>query len=289
MKQVFQEISFTRKSKEKLSIINSIIDDYTEQGHTLTVRQIYYQLVSKNVIPNNKNAYTNLSNLLTKGRMAGVIDWEAIEDRSRNLIFPYAVDGIREAMGRTIRGYRLNRQQNQSTYMEVWCEKDALSGVLRRITINYHMPLVIAKGYNSTTSMFDAHSRFLLSDNIFEDYVILYFGDHDPSGLCMVKDVERRLKRFGIDVEIVRVALTKDQVEQYNIPPNLTKMSDTRAKKYIEEYGTSSYEVDALPPNILIGLLEHAIESRLDFGEFNTVIEQEEQDKAKLGKMKDLI
>ena len=177
---------------EKLEEINKIIEDYSRQGYRLTLRQLYYQLVSKGKIPNKVSEYSKLSSLLVKGRMAGYVDWDAIEDRLRRPRRPYWVHNIADALEDTLRAYRLNRMEDQPNYVEVWCEKDALSNVLYRVTSKYGIRLMVNRGYSSCTAMHDAYERFT-EENDADRMAILYLGDHDPSGLDMIRDVRERL------------------------------------------------------------------------------------------------
>ena len=247
MKEAYRDdLHLSKKNIERLHLVNSILEEYRLEGYTLTLRQLYYQLVSRDVIPNKQAEYKKLGTLLTKGRMAGVVDWDAIEDRVRMPKLPYYSRDIEDALQDTVDQYRLDRQANQGVYIEVWCEKDALSQVLYRVTSEYHIRLMVNRGYSSTTAMHDASKRFYR--NSYKDLFILYVGDHDPSGLDMLRDIEDRLREFGISVKVVPVALTREQIDEFNPPPNPAKITDPRAGWYIEEHGDVSWEVDALPP-----------------------------------------
>lgn len=271
---------------ERLERINSILEEYREDGYVLTLRQLYYQLVSRDIIPNQQKEYAKLSLLLTKGRMAGVVDWEIIEDRVRKPHLPYWVDGIEDAIKDTIRQYRLNRQEGQENYIEVWIEKDALSGVLRRITEKYHIRLMVNRGYSSTSAMYDAYKRFRYEMVVNDKKgIILYLGDHDPSGLDMIRDIKDRLLEFGVNVEVNQIGLTQQQIKQYNPPPNPAKIKDPRAKWYIEEYGNTSWEVDALPPKILNTLVETNIKKIIDIETYESMIKKEDSDIRKLSRI----
>lgn len=276
-----EKLHLNQKNIERLEEINEIIEEYGAQGYKLTLRQLYYQLVSRDIIPNKQSEYAKLSHLLKNGRMGGVVDFDAIEDRIRVPKRPYWVNGVTDAINDTIKQYRLDRQEGQDVYIECWSEKDALSNILYRVSSHYHIYLVINRGYSSCTAMHDAHERFEDHDN----NVILYMGDHDPSGLDMVRDIQDRLDEFGSNVEVVPVALTTSQVRQYDPPPNPAKITDPRAKWYIKEYGGTSWEVDALEPRALHKLLEQHIECRIDIGKFDKIIEQEKEDKATLKEM----
>jgi len=276
------DLHLSKKNIARLHEVNEIIEEYAEQGYALTLRQLYYQLVSRDMIPNKKAEYNKLGTLLTKGRMAGVVDWDAIEDRIRVPRIPYSVRNIADALNDTVEQYRLNRQKGQEIYIEVWCEKDALSNVLSRVTEEYHIRLMVNRGYSSCTAMHDAYNRFEING---QGGTILYIGDHDPSGLDMLRDIKDRLLEFGVTVDVVPVALTREQIEEHDPPENPAKFSDPRADWYIAEHGDSSWEVDALPPQVLHELLTDAIESRIDMDAFEAMKEQEEEDVDKLNEM----
>jgi len=271
----------------KLNLINSIIEEYTEDNLTLTLRQLFYQLVTREIIPNTGKEYKKLSPLLTKGRMAGIVDWEAIEDRLRVPYLPYWVHDMADALKDTARQHRLDRQKGQKNYLELWIEKDALSGFLKPITSHYHIQLMVNRGFSSTTAMHDAYERISEQESLGQEAIILYLGDHDPSGLYMIQDIKNRLNEFGVDPEIKAIGLTMEQVKKYNPPPNTAKEKDPRAKKYIHEFGHVSWEVDALNPKILNALVKKNIESRIDMELFEKQLAQEEQDKERLRKIAD--
>ena len=163
---------------------------------SLTLRQLHYQLVSRDLI--TPQEYAKLSKLLTNGRMTGLVDWDAIEDRVRVPNIPWSAESASSAVAKIAKyNFRLDRQSDQKRYVEVWSEKDALSGILSRVTEEYHINLVINRGYSSCSAMERAYSR--LSKNIYteeKECVILYLGDHDPSGLDMVRDIRDRLQYF---------------------------------------------------------------------------------------------
>ena len=280
MKECFWDgLHLGKQNKQKLEQVGKIIEQYAAQGYRLTLRQLYYQLVSQAIIPNKVTEYAKLSKLLVNGRMAGEVDWDAIEDRLRVPKIPYWVRGIINAINDTISQYRLNRMEGQDNYIEVWCEKDALSNVLYRVTEKYHIKLMINRGYSSCTAMHDAFERFDAQTNSY----ILYLGDHDPSGLDMVRDIEKRLEDFGVDDLVVRhVAITREQIDEYHPPPNPAKVTDPRANDYIALHGDSSWEVDALNPETLHELLIKEIEGLIDRDKYEMILEQEEEDKEKL-------
>lgn len=280
--QYRDNLHLSKKNQEQLKLINSIIEEYKEQGYTLTLRQLYYQLVSRGVIPNLTKEYAKLSSLLVKGRMGGVLNWNAIEDRLRVPYIPYSVDDIDDAIQDTINQYRLDRQDGQDVYIELWVEKDALSGVLKKITRHYHINLMVNRGYSSCSAMHDAFQRLERQEDEGKKTVILYLGDHDPSGLDMIRDIKERLEEFGVCPDVKQIGLTMEQIKKYNPPPNPAKITDPRAKWYISEFGETSWEVDALTPEVLHQLVKDNVEELIDMDMFNDKILDEEKDKEKL-------
>jgi hypothetical protein len=273
MKKIFDnKLRLSKHNKVILDTINNILEEYISDGYVLTLRQLYYQLVSKDIIPNNDKEYSKLSNILKKGRMAGIVDWASIEDRVRVPKIPYYVKDVEDAIKDTIQQYRLNRMLGQKNNIEIWVEKDALSNVLYRVSSKYHIRLMINRGYSSVSAMYDAHNRLDSGD------YILYFGDHDPSGMDMIRDVKDRLLEFGKDIIVNPIALTMEQINKFSPPPNPAKITDPRAKWYIEKYGKTSWELDALPPKELIRLAEGAIESIIDIDLYNDILLKEQED-----------
>ena len=282
-------LHLSNPNQDKLYIINTIIEDFQKQGYRMTLRQLYYQLVTRNIIPNKVAEYKKLTGLIVKGRMGGFIDWDAIEDRLRVPRLPYWVTGKYNALKDTADRYRMNRQRYQDNYIEVWCEKDAPSAALSRDTSHYHIRLMINRGYSSVTAMHDAYRRMRkhLPDGQswwqHRHNVILYLGDHDPSGLDMVRDIRDRLHEFGLqNLTVKHIALTMEQIHEYDPPPNAAKFKDPRSQWYMDRFGDESWEVDALPPNILEQLLRDTIEEHIDVDKFKEKLAEEEDDRKEL-------
>lgn len=293
----FREVKLSMANIERLRLINSIIEEYQEDNLVLTLRQLYYQLVIRNVIPNKQTEYSKLSTLLKEGRMGGIVDWSAIEDRLRKPYTPASFENPREGMEALIDQYQLPRMKGQKHYIEVWVEKDALSGVLSRVTKKYHVPILVNRGYSSASSMYDSYTRFKEFADELEDgeegaIIVLYLGDFDPSGVDMIRDIKQRIEEFSkkhyrkFPFNIIPIALTQEQIKTYNPPPNPAKVSDPRAKKFIQQFGGTSWEVDALPPKVLNELLERNIEKYIDMDLYAEVLEQEKDDRLILKNIK---
>jgi hypothetical protein len=282
------------KTVQKINWVNAIIDEYQAQGYTLTLRQLFYQFVSRNYIENSRKEYDSLSEALTNARMAGLVDWEGIEDRGRVPRIPSCTNSIQYALLQTAQDFRVNRQSWQDNYIEVSSEKDALSGILERLTNYYHINLIINKGYNSTTGAYGVAQRIkkqLANGKKF--CYILYLGDHDPSGLDMVRDVNDRLNLMNVTegFEVKHIALTTAQVELYKPPENKLKKDnygkwkDPRGPAYFKKFGNKSWEVDALSPALITELLQTEIESIIDIETFRKVCEIENKWKQELFEM----
>lgn len=201
----------------------------------------------------------------------------------QEIVQEYAQQGFR-LTARQLRAYRLPRWEDQSQYAELWVEKQALAGVLEPMAQEFHVTLSVNKGYSSASAMFDAAQRFKENSNDGDkDSVLLYLGDHDPSGEDMVRDIEDRLHEFGVvNLEVKKIALTMAQVEEFDPPPNPAKTTDSRYESYAAKHGTESWEVDALPPDELQRLIRVAFEEVIDVDLMDAVKEREEKHKEKL-------
>lgn len=295
MKIKYREIRMGTKNKDKLTRINQIIEKYQADGYRLTLRQLYYQLVIENAIPNQVSEYQKLSVLLKEGRMAGIVDWDAIEDRLRSPSRPSFWDDAAAALEAITEQHRKDRQLGQNTYIEVWVEKDALSGVLKRVTQPYGVPIVVNRGYSSASAMHDAYYRFRSAARREQNIIVLYLGDFDPSGLDMVRDIKSRIDEFingammEVDFNIKPIALTAAQIKKYNPPKNPAKMKDPRAPEYVAEHGYNSWEVDALPPEVLHKLLEDNIKKLINLDTYNAILEQEKIEVQQLRDLQDYL
>jgi hypothetical protein len=284
MKEKFKDINFRNDSLLLINDCNDVVESYLGQGLRLTLRQLYYQLVTKNIIRNEERSYKNLSNLVSDARLAGMIDWDAIEDRIRVPVKPPQFKDLHELVDAALYSYRLDRWNGQDNYVELWVEKDALAGVLRPLANQYHVTMMVNRGYSSQSAMYESFNRFLNEADKGKKLILLYLGDFDPSGEDMVRDIGDRMEMFGVSVNVQKIALTLDQVHYYNPPPNPAKHSDPRSRDFISKYGASSWEVDAINPSELRNIIMRSIEANLDMDGMRIVVEKENEDKAKLTK-----
>jgi hypothetical protein len=261
----YEQINFSEDRRVLIHQANAILDEMKAQGYTLSLRQLYYQFVARDIIPNTERSYKNLGDLISKARMAGKIDWLAIEDRGRNLSSWLIEEDEQEVLDGIENGLALDYWARQNTYVEVWVEKDALSSVISRPCEQRRVPYLACKGYLSSSEAWVAGRRFRRMAAHGRRCILIHLGDHDPSGIDMTRDNSLRVDLFsGEDVEIRRIALNMDQIEQYNPPPNPAKLTDKRAEGYIARYGRSSWELDALEPRVIDELVSAELDSLID-------------------------
>lgn len=279
--------NFRPDSLAKLNTANAIIAKYLRMGLRLTLRQLYYQFVAHHGLPNNERSYQNLGKLISEGRLAGFVDWTAIEDRGRVADVPREWKSAKDLIEIALDQFRLDRWEGQDHYVELWVEKQALAGVLEPVAQREHVTLMVNKGYSSQSAMYESAQRFLRNGRNRESSVLLYLGDHDPSGEDMVRDVRDRLTLFGVrNLLVHKVALTMDQVEEYDPPPNPAKLTDSRAEAYVAKHGDESWEVDALDPKTLVDLITEQIDQYLD----REVMEQvKEHEREQVGRVRELL
>ena len=277
----YKEISFRQKSLDLIELINSVIDEYSAQGYELTLRQAYYQLVARGYIENNERSYKNIGSLINDGRLAGLIDWNSITDRTRNLRNRAHWDQPQDVIYSAKYSYLLNKWEGQPNYVEVWVEKDALIDIVGQACRPLDTPHFSCRGYTSQSEMWSAAQRFIRQKNREARYII-HLGDHDPSGIDMTRDIQERLEMFGADVYVKRVALTMNQVTTYNPPPNPAKITDSRCGKYIDQYGEESWELDALEPQMLTKLITNEVKALRDDAIYQTICDREEAEKREL-------
>lgn len=277
----YREINFQKKSLDLIELVNQVVDEYSAQGYELTLRQAYYQLVARGYIPNNELSYKNIGNLINDGRLAGLIDWHSITDRTRNLRGNSHWDNPADVIASARYSYLLDKWMGQPNYVEVWVEKDALVDIVGQVCRPLDTPYFSCRGYTSQSEMWSAAQRFIQQSDR-EKRIIIHLGDHDPSGIDMTRDIQERLEMFGADVFVKRVALTMNQIQTYNPPPNPAKITDSRASKYIDQFGDESWELDALEPKVITNLINQEVTKYRDDGIYQAVCDKEKREKEEL-------
>ena len=258
------KIAYIDKKLQKATLAtiataNEIIEEYAAQGYDLTLRQLYYQMVARGYIENSERSYKNFGNTIDDGRLAGLIDWDRIVDRTRNLRKNGHFASPEAIMQAAVNSYRIDKWADQPFRCEVWIEKDALVGVIDGVCSDLDVPYFACRGYNSQSEMWAGARRLMRYRDRGQTPVILHLGDHDPSGIDMTRDTIDRLEMFSGGMKVERLALNWDQVERYNPPPNFAKLSDSRAKAYVARFGLESWELDALDPATIVNLIESAV------------------------------
>lgn len=276
MKEQFTDKNFKSKSLALIGQANEIIEEYQDVGLTLTLRQLYYQFVARDLVENTMRTYKTLGSVINDARLAGLIDWKAIEDRTRFLRSLSHWETGEEIIQTCANTFRMNKWDNQEVRPEVWIEKDALLGVLERPCEKWDVPYFSCRGYASQSELYNAGSRCRNAIAQGQRPIIIHLGDHDPSGIDMTRDNEDRLEMFvGQPVEVRRIALNINQVQKQSLPPNPAKLSDSRATGYIDKYGASSWELDALDPIVLSDLITDEIAKFRDPVIWDQVIDKE--------------
>ncbi|EKF5406013.1 hypothetical protein OZQ55_000376 [Listeria monocytogenes] len=281
-KIVYKEMRFRADSLALIEKVNQIIKEYHRQGYELTLRQVYYQLVANGIIENKERSYKNLGSLISNARLAGLIDWNAIVDRTRSLRgFNYETSP-EDAIERLSQRYGTDPWAGQKNHVEVWVEKDALVDIVGQASNKLNVDYFSCRGYVSQSAMFRSARRLADWQLAGKDITILHLGDHDPSGIDMSRDIEERLATFGIFPDVKRIALNMDQVDEYTPVPNPTKLSDSRAADYISQFGYESWELDALQPRIIDDLISGHINPLIDWDLMESVKEECEEERRQL-------
>ncbi len=264
MKERFDDGTFRAAGLAVVTQANQIIAEYNAMNLKLTVRQLYYRFVAKGLIENTYRSYKNLANTIDLGRKRGLIDWADIEDRTRNVERPNVWKSPADIMSAVANQYKEDPWIGQEYRIEVWVEKEALVGVIEQACEELRVPFLACRGYLSQSEAYDAGKRFQgLRRNGLKP-VVLHLGDHDPSGIDMTRDNTDRITEFSRgSVEVVRLALNRDQIDEYDPPPNPAKETDSRFETYREEHGDESWELDALEPTVIIDLVQEAIRERI--------------------------
>lgn len=282
MRETFIKKRFTAESLVLVNRVNEIVEQYTAKGYRMTLRQLYYRLVASNFIRNTPRSYNRLTWVLNDARLAGLVDWDAIEDRGRVLRGLTHWKTPAEIVESTVSNYHMDLWEGQTYRPTVFVEKDALIGVIQRPCVRWDTPFLSCRGYTSITSLYDTFKRFQCNVADGQVPVIVHLGDHDPSGVDMSRDILDRLNRFGELGEVRRIALTIDQIKQYDPPPNPVKMTDSRHTKYIEEFGDNCWELDALDPEVLDALISDTLEALIDWDLWDERLKLQEQGREKL-------
>src|SRR6516225_5625015 len=258
---------------------NTIIDEYIGLGFNLTLRQLFYQFVAPGLLKNLFNEYKRLGTIVRNARDAGLIDWAAIEDRTREVNNHAFWDSPSHIISDDAEAYREDLWAEQHYRPELWIEKDALIGVIESVCTELRVPYFAHRGNNSQTLQYQAGRRFAGYLDQGLTPLVLHLADHDPNGIDMTRDnIERLALYTRAEVEVRRVALNMDQVREYNPPPSFAKETDKRFAAYVREFGTREcWELDAVSPTIIADLIRAEEEGVIDRPPWDAVKDKEKR------------
>lgn len=319
MRIAYRQFNFSAGSLALIDRANAILAEYHRRGIVVTLRQLYYQFVARDIIPNKQSEYKRLGSIVNDARLAGMIDWDYLQDRTRNLNSISHWDDPAGVVEAAARSWHRDLWEGQPYYVEVWVEKDALLSVIESVCERWDVPYFACRGYTSQSEMWGAGQRIVKQVMEHERKVrIIHLGDHDPSGVDMTRDIAERLEGFlahhvwvdvvkkhirsggsrndenvitsigvpiiGEGIKVNRIALSMGQIRRYNPPPNPAKITDSRASSYIAEHGDESWELDALDPDVLTDLIDGAIREYVDVDKWEGVRARQEKEREVLTK-----
>jgi hypothetical protein len=272
-----------RRTRWDMGLIKAAIVAALKEDAPMTVRQVFYRLVSNGVIAKSEAEYkSTVVRLLGEMRRAGEIPFGWIADNTRWMRKPDTHRSLESMLRNTAEGYRRQVWDNQDAYVEIWLEKDALSGVLYQETAKWDVPLMVTRGYPSLTYLHSAAEAIAEEGKPAHLY---YFGDYDPSGVDIPRKVEKDLRIFAPDADITftRVAVNEDQIRAFNLPTRPTKKTDSRSKGFEGE----SVEVDAIPPRQLRAMVKECVDQHVDPIAYARLMAVEQAERETLGNLAD--
>lgn len=287
MREQFTTQAFRRDSLQIIDTANAICAEYQAQGYNLTLRQVYYQFVARGLLANKDTNYKRLGSIINDARLAGLIDWAYIQDRTRNVRGGFGgYTSPADFIENVVEQYVEAIWRGQEYRPEVWVEKDALVDVVARGCRQDRVPHFSCRGYVSQSEMYEAAKRMERYRRRGLTPVVIHLGDHDPSGIDMTRDIRDRLEMLSNGyVEVRRIALTMDQIDAYNPPPNPAKLTDSRGEGYVARYGDESWELDALEPSVLVDLIQTELDTLVDR---DLLEERRAHEEAQVGDMREV-
>lgn len=261
----------------------------SNSDHKMTLRQLYYRLVGVDIIRNKQSEYQYLSKAVTRGRKQGDIPWDALEDRTRE---PSNGEHERTSWNTQVSKavhdamvlpdtYKRPRWENQPVYLEVWVEKEALSTIVSDVCDQLCVTSFACRGYPSVTSLKNAAERFeKAQERGHDELIIKYLGDFDPTGQDIPRNIREELQgTFDIDVKLERIALNKEQIDNFQLPPEPAKKTDARYEQFKENHGDIAVEVDALPPESFKQIIIDEVNKEFDQDIYQQTLQEEQKDK----------
>jgi len=275
------QIKRVRSTKAEVEARREALFAIIEEGQPMTVRQVFYQATVRGLVEKAESGYAKVQTDLTVMRRAGTLPYSWLADNTRWQRKPRTFDSIEDALRNTAAFYRKSLWKDADAYVEIWLEKDALAGVVLPVTSMYDVPLMVARGYASLSFLYSAAE--VINDLAVPAY-IYHLGDFDPSGVNAGEKIEETLREHAPDAEIIfqRIAVTRDQIVDWDLPTRPTKTSDSRAKRFGSDL---SVELDAIDPNTLRDIVEEAIERHLPAKQFAVLKAAEESEREIITKL----
>jgi hypothetical protein len=239
--------------------IRAEITAILKADNPMTVRQVFYQLVVRELIEKTEIEYSRVViRLLTEMRLAGEIPWRWITDESRHTHQTETFNSVTDALNSTAKYYRRSALRDSDVYIEIWSEKEALSGIIWDEASDYDVPVVVSRGIPSLTQIYKSFENIQGAADYNKESFIYQLGDHDPSGCLIPKVIEARLKTFCDKNDcpyptVERIGLTPEQIKKYRLPSRPTKRGDNT---HAANFKGRSTELDALPSRVLRQLVQ---------------------------------
>lgn len=263
-----------RRNKADIKAIKACLYKLLENDYPMTVRQVFYRMVSIGMIGKTENEYKNtIVRLLGEMRRTSEIPFDWIADSTRWMRKPKSYSSLENMLRYSAQSYRRSLWDNQPVYVEVWLEKEALAGVLYEVTEKWDVPLMVTRGYPSLSYLYSAAETIAAKSRRGKSTYLYYFGDYDPSGLDIPRKVESDLREFApdADIEFKRVAVTLEQIETLKLQTRPTKRTDSRSRNFTGE----SVEVDAIQSATLLEIVSSCITQHIDESAYRTLMEAE--------------
>jgi hypothetical protein len=267
-----------RATKAEMKLRKKRLISIVAEQQPMTVRQVFYQATVRGIVPKTENGYQMVATALAELRRGGSIPFRWIADNTRWVRRPNTYSSIAHALQETAKFYRRSLWELAPSYVEIWLEKDALSGVIYPVTSEFDVPLMVARGYPSLSFL---HAAATVMSDEERPCFVYQFGDHDPSGVDAARAIEQSLKEMAPDAEIhfERIAATPEQIARLSLPARPTKTTDTRAKKWT---GGDSVELDAIDPDTLRALVRDCIERHIDWRQLDVLRVAEQSERQQL-------
>ncbi len=271
-----------RRTKADIDAVKSALVEVLSADHPMTVRQVFYQLVVRGAIEKTEEQYQGtVIRLLTEMRMEGEISFDWISDTSRERTGLRSFDNVSEALDDTAKCYRRNAMRESDFYIEVWSEKQALSGLIWDEAGDYGVPVVVSKGMPSLTQLYETACLVKRARRAGKETFIYQFGDHDPSGVLIPQTIKTRLGQLCEKLNcppphFERAALTLAQIEEFDLPTRPTKRTGNR---HANKFEGDSVELDALPADELRSMVRECIERHITPEQFEALQVAEESER----------